>query len=318
MNLRQAEYLKLLGIQAWCQQEDLPQVQENLRAMKQAERDAVDALQNKQEHAQLSYSGNNSVVTSSDTHSSDVSISERPNFAADMSIDPERFRKQLAGVTEGLRVQVAPKVTENIAVKSEFLPEAFSYPQDQSIFLPEFSEAIKGCLGCEFSQDRYQATLPRQSRAGRIMVITDIPLKEEMLQGHVLDKNDEPFFFKAMNAVGLSANDLYITPFIKCRPPELRDVSDQEWHACFNVLNREVLEVKPAMIFLLGRTSVKFLLQKEQPFELLRRKVHRIMIEGQEFPVVISHSPRVYAKNSRLKANFWQDIKYLRRQLGEF
>ncbi|MHC5226386.1 uracil-DNA glycosylase [Ignatzschineria sp. LJL83] len=310
MNIRQAEYLKLLGIQAWCQQEDLPQVQENLRAIKQAERDANNALQH--EHEPSHHRTNNPVLNPSDN------VQERPNFASDANIDPERFRKQLAGVTEGLRVQVAPKVTENIAVKSEFLPEAFSYPQDQSIFLPKFSEAIKSCLGCEFSQDRYQATLPRQSNAGRIMVITDIPLKEEMLQGQVLDKSDESFFFKAMNAVGLSADDLYITPFIKCRPPELRDVSDKEWHACFNVLKREILEVKPAMIFLLGRTSVKFLLQKEQPFELLRRKVHRIMIEGEEFPVVISHSPRVYAKNSRLKANFWQDMKYLRRQLGEF
>lgn len=309
MNVRQAEYLKLLGIQAWCQQEDLPQVQENLRAIKQAEREALNPVSN---HSKASdYAAINTLDSSNNTQ-------ERANFAADANIDPERFRKQLADVTDGLRVNVAPKVSESIAVKSEFLPEAFAYSQDQSIFLPEFSEAIKSCLGCEFSQDRYQATLPRQSNAGRIMVITDIPLKEEMLQGQVLDKSDESFFFKAMKAVGLSVNDLYITPFIKCRPPELRDVSDKEWHACFNVLKREILEVKPAMIFLLGRTSVKFLLQKEQPFELLRRKEHRIMIEGEEFPVVISHSPRVYAKNSRLKANFWQDIKYLRRQLGEF
>ena len=148
------------------------------------------------------------------------------------------------------------------------------------------------------------------------MVITDIPLKEEMFQGYVLDKNDESFFFKAMNAVGLDENQLYITPFIKCRPPELRDVSDKEWHACFQLLKREILEIRPDMIFLLGRSAVKFLLQKELPFESLRRERHMIEIDNIEFPVVISHSPRVYAKNSRLKANFWQDLKFLRRQLG--
>lgn len=315
MDLRQAEYLKLLGIQAWCQQEDLPRVQENLRTLKLLQKNATEKhliaeppTQNLQEKPQI-----DSAVRD---QPSQQQHDERPNFAADMSVDPNRFRKQLEEVTSGLRVNVAPKISESIAVKTNFVAEAFAYPVDRSVLEPHFSDAVKQCIGCDFSQNRHQVTLPRQGRDARIMVITDIPLKEEMFQGYVLDKSDESFFFKAMNAVGLNENQLYITPFIKCRPPELRDVSDKEWHACFQILKREILEIKPEMIFLLGRSSVKFLLQKELPFESLRRERHLIEIDGIEFPVIISHSPRVYAKNSRLKANFWQDLKFLRRQLG--
>ena len=313
MDLRQAEYLKLLGIQAWCQQEDLPQVQETLRALKsRKEPPAQSALQQGVSTAMIG----ETVVP--DRMASSPQMAERPNFAADMGINPDRFSQQLQNVTAGLRVDVNPKVTESIAVKSAFEAVPFSYDSGASIFEPGFSQAVKSCLGCDFSQSRHQVTLPRQGKNARVMVITDIPLKEEMFQGHVLDRSDESFFFKAMNAVGFAPESLYITPFIKCRPPELRDVSDKEWHACFQVLKREILEVKPEVIFLLGRTSVKFLLQKELPFESLRRERHYIQIDGAEFPVVISHSPRVYAKNSRLKANFWQDLKFLRRQLGEF
>ncbi|UNM96991.1 uracil-DNA glycosylase [Ignatzschineria rhizosphaerae] len=321
MDIRQAEYLKLLGIQAWCQQEDLPQVQENLKALKLAAKGISPSV--------VSQNGQQSpvnMIANSEALSKDISRREEPahlaedlqsaNYAANLSINKERFSQQLQEVTDGLRVNVAPKVAESIAVKSAFEAKAFSYNAQASIFAEPFAQAIKNCLGCDFSQSRHQVTLPRQSQNARVMIITDIPLKEEMFQGHVLDRSDESFFFKAMKAVGLSPDMLYITPFIKCRPPELRDVSDKEWHACFQVLKREILEVSPEMIFLLGRTSVKFLLQKELPFESLRRERHLIRIDDFEVPVVISHSPRVYAKNSRLKANFWQDLKFLRRQLG--
>lgn len=320
MDVRQAEYLKLLGIQAWCKQEDLAVARDNARLQKSHQAtQAVDTSENVQAQSRdhhlaaaqqaVDYGAPRERAVSSETI-------DTPNFAANSHIDVDRFSQQLKSVTEGLRVNVNPKAGEAIAVKSTFEAKPFSYPAESSVFAPEFGATIASCLGCDFSQARHKVTLPRQSQGAPVMVITDIPLKEEMFQGKVLDRNDESFFFQAMSAVGLMPEDLYITPFIKCRPPELRDVGDAEWFACFQVLKREIEEVKPQVIFLLGRTSVKFLLQKELPFETLRLEKHTIAIEGAEYPVVISHSPKVYAKNARLKANFWQDLKFLRKQLA--
>lgn len=339
MDVRQAEYLKLLGIQAWCKQDNLACAEENIRLSKAAQPSLSTSLSanvflNNQagsgsrnsegEHDnQVLGSRDNSLGSSSALNTQDsppqAPIGDRdeaPNFAANSQIDPARFSRQLQGVTAGLRVDLNPKAAESIAVKSTFVPSAFRYPEDESIFAPEFAAAIESCTGCNFSQTRHKVTLARQQPTARIMVIADIPLKEEMFQGVVLDRSDESFFFQAMNAVGFKQEDLYITPFIKCRPPELQDVEDTQWQACFQVLKREILEVNPSIIFLLGRTSVKFLLQKQLPFEELRRELHMIGIEGHDYRVVISHSPKVYAKNSRLKANFWQDIKFLRQQIN--
>lgn len=335
MDVRQAEYLKLLGIQAWCKQEDLPRIQAHLHDLKSASStvDIKSALHH--EGANSSHESANIMAPASSAAQMLANATDRTNApgsrshqasltatqgqvsaAGDSAIDPQRFSRQLQGVADGLRVKVDPKASESIEVKKAFTAQPFTFPMDQSIFSAPFIQAIESCEGCDFSQSRNQVTLPRQNPHAKVMVITDIPLKEEMFQGKVLDKQDESFFYKAVHAVGFSPDALYITPFIKCRPPELRDVAEKEWHACFQVLKREILEVNPQVIFLLGRTSVKFLLQKELPFEALRRERHTIVIEGREFPVIISHSPRVYAKNSRLKANFWQDIKFLRRQLG--
>lgn len=322
MDVRQAEYLKLLGIQAWCRQEDLVHAQENARLQKSmqstqvSEASTAEVLGNETRQSVGVSSNQNVLGHLQDNVPARSDAQSRPNFAADSHINADRFSAQLKDVTEGLRVDVNPKKGASIAVKSAFEASPFAYPLEKSVFTPEFAKAISGCLGCDFSQARHKVTLPRQSEGAPVMVITDIPLKEEMFQGRVLDPNDERFFFQAMGAVGLMTEDLYITPFIKCRPPELRDVTDTEWHACFQVLKREIEAVNPQVIFLLGRTAVKFLLQKELPFETLRLEKHHIVIDNKAYPVVISHSPKVYAKNSRLKANFWQDVKFLRQQLA--
>ncbi len=333
MDLRQAEYLKLMGIQAWCKQEDLPIAQENARLLKQglvanqmqssgalmgqnpqAQNSAISSMPRRTESLASLTGGVNLDERRGDNQQASITAKgSLDSYNPSIPAESKRFTQQLEDVTTGIRVDVNPKATESIAVKRRYTPIPFTYPIDASIFAPQFKVAIESCEACDFSQTRHKATLPRQHEGARLMVITDIPLKEEMFSGQVLDRSDESFFYKAMSAVGFMPEDLYITPFIKCRPPELRDVDAAEWHACFQVLKREITEVNPKAILLLGRNSVKFMLEKELPFEELRREKHLIQIEGNEYPVVVSHSPRVYARNARLKSNFWQDLKFFRR-----
>ncbi|PWD87593.1 uracil-DNA glycosylase [Ignatzschineria cameli] len=332
MDARQAEYLKLLGIQAWCKQEDLPIIQSHLRQGETSEtvqRAAAPStaqaprarLQDQMASLFDERPSERSNLTR-EVSSQAKAIAMKPaseerlqvaSLGAEQSTSSERSRAESRS-SNAFQVEVAPKAPEKIAVKGPFTPTPYQFPVGHSIYTSEFAESIQQCRGCEFSQSRHQATLPRQYPDAPVMIITDIPLKEEMYQGLVLDRSDESFFYQALNRVGFRTEELYITPFIKCRPPELRDVDEAEWHACYAILRQEILTVKPKVIFLLGRNCVKFLLQSELPFESLRLTPHQLTFEGLTIPAVISHSPKVYARNSRLKINFWQDVKFLRRQ----
>lgn len=357
MDTRQAEYLKLLGIQAWCKQEDLPIIQAHLQQEKAPQRgnsaplviapkegrirlqDQMASLFDERPSGKMpdqrsvagmagghlvdkvpaSHSGGaeQSLITESLSESLSPQASQREGMPlqetvqnpADLNVSRERIAPQ-----QSFQVEVAPRAPEKIAVRGPFTSTPYQFPADASIYSPQFAESIQQCRGCEFSQSRHQATLPRQYPNAPVMVITDIPLKEEMYQGLVLDRADESFFYQALTRVGFKVEELYITPFIKCRPPELRDVEESEWHACYAILRQEILALQPKVIFLLGRNCVKFLLQSELPFESLRLTPHQLTFDGVTIPAVISHSPKVYARNSRLKANFWQDVKFLRRQ----
>ena len=345
MDTRQAEYLKLLGIQAWCKQEDLPMIQAHLQQEKAPKKVSATPLARDPKEGRIRLqdqmaslfderSSRRSIEQSAEnlnaeSHPVESQSSQSSQFAQNEGLSQLVAQTEPKDSSEGrdvgvpresiapqqsFQVKVAPRAPEKIAVKGPFTPTPYQFPVESSIYSAQFAESIQQCRGCEFSQSRHQATLPRQYPDASVMIITDIPLKEEMYQGLVLDRADESFFYQALNRVGFKVEELYITPFIKCRPPELRDVDDSEWHACYAILRQEILAVQPKVIFLLGRNCVKFLLQSELPFESLRLTSHQLTFEEITVPTVISHSPKVYARNSRLKANFWQDVKFLRRQ----
>ncbi len=332
MDRRQATYLKLLGIQAWCKQEDLPRIREYQQAQSTQSSPSTGKIgarlvetQNRQERDliyqehQIDQKSFNKIQSAS---SEQVTQSQDTTSATTVGFLSNQLSSIIASVDQQLRLQdvkAVPHIDQKLESYDEIeiisAQSTSKIEPPNSIFSPDFLQSIQRCTACEFFQSRQKATLPRQNQNVRVMVITDIPLKEEMYQGLVLDRQDESFFFKALSAVGLPQEALYITPFIKCRPPELRDVTAQEWQACAPILQQEINGLNPDLLFILGRNSVKFLLGQELPFDQLRGSIHQVQIAGHHLPAIISHSPRVYAHNARLKSNFWRDVKLLRRTL---
>jgi DNA polymerase len=69
--------------------------------------------------------------------------------------------------------------------------------------------------------------------------------------GNVLDQ--------ALEQVGLPRSGIFITNTAKCRPPGNRTPRKAEIHACRKYLLRELEEVKPRFILLLGATALTLL-----------------------------------------------------------
>ena len=74
----------------------------------------------------------------------------------------------------------------------------------------------------------------------------------------------EPFVGKAgklmdmaFQAVGIKREEVYIANIVKCRPPGNRNPEDDEAVACLNYLRNQVMLVKPEIIVLLRKCSIK-------------------------------------------------------------
>ncbi len=61
----------------------------------------------------------------------------------------------------------------------------------------------------------------------------------------------------AFQTLGIKREEIYIANVVKCRPPGNRNPEQDEAVACLNYLRNQVLLVKPKIIVLLRKCSLK-------------------------------------------------------------
>lgn len=328
MNQQQATYLKLMGIQPWCKQEDLPAIRAQLAAERLAKKKQAEASSRERQRenqasilASLAEARNIQppdhpppLVEAAQQSSRHRAVENSPaeELAKAESLEAHK-RVQLAKVTPPPSAEGQSQIAGEISERKQYVPA--EYPTFHSVFDESFSNALQQCRACYLADTRQRALTGFGSPAAKICVITDLPLKSEERQGTPVDMSLRPILERAFQAVKITAHELYYTPFIKCRPGELMDVDQPEKAACEHYLSRELEEIEPKMLFLLGRNATKLILGKNAPLSLLRRQVHKVEIGGKEYRAVVSHSPNMLTKRAQYKSNFWQDLKYLRQAL---
>ena len=66
----------------------------------------------------------------------------------------------------------------------------------------------------------------------------------------------------AFQTVGIKRENVYIANIVKCRPPLNRNPEEDECSACLNYLRNQVILVKPKIIVLLRKCSIKKYIRK--------------------------------------------------------
>lgn len=61
----------------------------------------------------------------------------------------------------------------------------------------------------------------------------------------------------AFQMLGIKREEVYIANIVKCRPPANRNPEEDECMACMNYLRNQVILVKPKIIILLRKCSIK-------------------------------------------------------------
>jgi len=113
--------------------------------------------------------------------------------------------------------------------------------------------------------------------------------------GKVLDKQ--------LSDIGLSREDVYITNVVKCRPPENRKPTSTEMKACREYLDKELQEVNPKNVFLLGAMALKAFTRKAKITRMRGKRIEhegRILMPGFH-PAAILHDP---GKTKALEQDF--------------
>ena len=137
--------------------------------------------------------------------------------------------------------------------------------------LEDLEASCLQCQRCDLAKERKHVVVSRGHPSARLMVIGEAPGADEDAQGRPFVGRSGRLLDASLTEVGLDQeDDIYICNLIKCRPPGNRRPTPVELKACRPWLDRQILEVNPEVLLILGATASAALLESRTPISRLR------------------------------------------------
>jgi uracil-DNA glycosylase family protein len=144
----------------------------------------------------------------------------------------------------------------------EFLPPRMN--------LKALREAAEHCQGCDLYKNATQTVFGEGPRSAALILLGEVPGDEEDKQGHPFVGPAGRLLDAALDEIGLSRDEVYVTNAVKhfrWEPRGKRRLhkkpSWRQIEACKPWLHAEILVVKPHVIVCLGATAAQSMLGRE-------------------------------------------------------
>jgi uracil-DNA glycosylase len=174
----------------------------------------------------------------------------------------------------------------------------------------ELPAAVAACQACGLCATRQRTVAGAGPVAARWAVVCEAPDGADEASGEPLSGPAGQLLDNMLRAVGLSrsaaapAQQVFITPALKCRPPRDRKPEAAELAACAPFLAQQLALVQPQVILAMGRVAIRQLLGSDEPLGRLRGQVH----QRQGLPVIATYDPVYLLRNPGDKAKAWDDL----------
>ena len=177
---------------------------------------------------------------------------------------------------------------------------------EETLPLKIIQEKVKTCKKCDLCDTRKNAVPGKGNQNADIVFIGEAPVKNEDLHGEPFIGTAGKKLNEALENVGLTRNNVYITNIVKCRPPNNRIPSDIEKSMCSNYLEDELAIINPKIICLLGNTPFYSILGGKEI-----SKNHGKFISRNNHMYFVTFHPAATIYNQKLGKVFKDDIKKL-------
>ncbi len=162
------------------------------------------------------------------------------------------------------------------------------------------------CNKCDLCKTRTNSVPGKGNSKSDVMFVGEAPGRNEDLRG-------EPFIgvagrrlSEALEGIGISREDVYITNAVKCRPPNNRAPSKLEKETCQEYIQKEIEIIKPKIICILGNTAFGSILGGSE----ITKFRGKLGIKNNQLYFITIH-PAATIYNQKLIEVFKKDIKKL-------
>lgn len=159
-----------------------------------------------------------------------------------------------------------------------------------------------------------QAVFARGNPAAKLMVIGEAPSREDDSQGAPLLGATGQLLDRMLAAIGLGAEDSYVTNVCYWAPPHGRKPEADELAMCRPFVRRHIELAAPKVILLMGGIAMQSLCGASG---IMRQhgQWQTIAFGDTDMPALPIYHPAFLLKQPALKADAWQDLLTLREHL---
>lgn len=160
--------------------------------------------------------------------------------------------------------------------------------------LEKVEKEVKVCTLCELHKFRKKAVPGEGNSKALVMLIGEAPGFEEDNQGRPFVGSAGRLLNEVLSKRGMRREELFITNIVKCRPPSNRVPKKEEIESCKPYLKRQINLIKPKVIFLLGATALKAVLDKGSVSKFRGERVKKkgIMYMATYHPASALYNPK--------------------------
>ncbi len=176
--------------------------------------------------------------------------------------------------------------------------------------LEELKEITHNCRKCRLSKGRTNVVFGQGNPKAHIMFIGEGPGRDEDLRGEAFVGAAGKLLTKAIEAIGLKREDVFIANIVKCRPPNNRNPQEDEIQSCIPYLRWQVKLIKPKIIVCLGSIAAKNIIDKN--LKITRQRGE--WIEKKGYKIMPTFHPAALLRDESKKKPFWEDFKEIKKE----
>ena len=178
---------------------------------------------------------------------------------------------------------------------------------ESSSSLALLEHTVSQCVQCELHVTRKNTVFGVGDANADWMFVGEAPGAEEDRQGLPFVGRAGQLLTAMLAAIDLHREQVYIANVLKCRPPNNRDPLGEEVKQCEPYLHQQVEQIKPKIIFALGRFAAQSLLKTTRPISKLRGEVFSYADTG--IPLIVTYHPAYLLRNPIDKRKAWVDLQ---------
>lgn len=167
--------------------------------------------------------------------------------------------------------------------------------------LAHLATSVQACQFCDLSAERRQALSATQLADCRLIVVVPQPSLQDDENGSLLSGDVAPMWGKLINAIGLTAQQVYVTSAIKCAPNVSLVAKQHHAAQCSPYLQRELQLLPPVPVLLLAENQHSLWLRLQEWTD--KQRVFRIP------------HPSKMLRNPAIKKTAWETLQTLQTHL---